>query len=81
VGLHDGSCNEILDRFDAALAAEGVRAGAPRRSFTGGVCELAAAREFVRRLPRPALKADAGQAGAPTRPARRATRSRRRQQH
>jgi hypothetical protein len=56
IGLHDGSCNAILDRFDQALEAEGVRSAPPRRSFTGGVCELSAAREFVRRTVRPKSK-------------------------
>ena len=48
VGVADGSCNAILDAFDKALEEEGVRASAPRRKFTGGVCELAAAREVAR---------------------------------
>jgi len=47
VGVADGSCNEILDAFDKALDEEGVRASKPRRKFTGGVCELAAARDFI----------------------------------
>jgi len=50
VGLRDGSCQGILDQFDSALEAEGVRGSAPTRRFTGGVCELAAARAFSRRL-------------------------------
>lgn len=49
VGVFDGSCAGIIDAFEKALQAEGVRASTPRRKFTGGVCELAAAREFVRR--------------------------------
>jgi hypothetical protein len=48
VGVADGSCTTILDAFDKALEEEGVRASAPRRKYTGGVCELAAARDFVR---------------------------------
>lgn len=48
VGVADGSCNDILDAFDKALEEEGVRASRPRRKFTGGVCELAAARDFIR---------------------------------
>jgi hypothetical protein len=48
VGLYDGTCTEVMNRFDVALEAEGVRAAPPHRQFTGGVCELAAAREFVR---------------------------------
>lgn len=49
VGVRDGSCNAMLDAFDEALEEEGVRAATPRRTFTGGVCELAAARAFVQR--------------------------------
>lgn len=49
VGVSDDSCHGILDRFDRALEAQGVRGSAVRRKFTGGVCQLAAAREFVRR--------------------------------
>ncbi len=52
VGVRDGSCVRILDAFDAALEAEGVRSAAPRRKSTGGVAELAGAREFVRKLGR-----------------------------
>ena len=47
VGIHDGTCIAILDRFDAALEAEGVHSTSPKREYTGGVCELAAARAFV----------------------------------
>lgn len=53
VGITDGSCHEILDAFDQALEEAGVRASAPRRTSTGGVCELAATREFVRRKLKP----------------------------
>lgn len=49
VGVFDGSCAKIIDAFEKALQVEGVRASTPRRKFTGGVCELAAAREFVRK--------------------------------
>lgn len=49
VGISDGSCHVILDAFDRALEAQGVRSGPPRRKYTGGVCQLATAREFVRR--------------------------------
>ncbi len=48
VGVHDGTCNELLDAFDDALEAQGVRGDPPDRKFTGGVCELTAAREFVK---------------------------------
>ena len=59
LGMYDGTCHEILDQFDAALEAEGVRSAKPHRRFTGGVCELAAAREFVRRKLRPSEKTQA----------------------
>jgi hypothetical protein len=49
VGISDGSCHRILDVFDRALQEQGVRSAPPRRKSTGGVCELAAAKEFVRR--------------------------------
>lgn len=49
VGVSDGSCHALLDAFDHALEEEGVRSEAPKRRFTGGVCELQAAREFVRK--------------------------------
>jgi hypothetical protein len=49
VGVHDGSCNQILDRFDTALGQLGVYGGAPSRKSTGGVCELAAARDLLRK--------------------------------
>ncbi len=53
VGVTDGSCAAILDAFDKALEEAGVRAAPPKRKFTGGVCELAAAREFLRKTVRP----------------------------
>lgn len=49
VGVSDGSCNRILDDFDNALEAEGVRSQPAERKFTGGVCELAAVRDFLTR--------------------------------
>lgn len=49
VGVSDGSCNTILNHFDAALESEGVKSKTPQRKFTGGVCELAAVREFLNR--------------------------------
>lgn len=55
VGVTDGSCNQILDAFDRALEEAGVRAAPPKRKYTGGVCELAAARDYVlRKVKRPA---------------------------
>jgi hypothetical protein len=54
LGIADASCNQILDAFDRALEEEGVRSSEPKRTFTGGVCELASAKEFIRkRLRRP----------------------------
>lgn len=47
VGVRDGSCHEILDAFEKALAVQGVRYTAPRRRSTGGVCQLQAARDFI----------------------------------
>lgn len=52
VGVHDGSCHAILDRFDDALERYGIK-GDRRRRSTGGVCELAAAREVAPILARP----------------------------
>lgn len=53
IGITDGTCDRILDLFDAALEAEGVRGEPPpRRSATAGLPTLAAAREFLRRRPR-----------------------------
>lgn len=53
IHVTDGSCNHILDEFDQALEAEGVRSGPPDRKFTGGICETAAARAFIRNKLRP----------------------------
>lgn len=55
VGVSDGSCVGILDRFDRALEEQGVRAGASDRKWTGGVCELHAAKEFLKRKVQPRL--------------------------
>lgn len=65
VGVSDGSCQRILDAFDKALEEEGVRADAPRRAVTGGVCELEAAQDFVRRKLKPRGAAAPPQAAAP----------------
>jgi len=48
VGVSDGSCHGTVGVFSTALQRAGVRTGAPSRKATGGVCELAAAREFLR---------------------------------
>lgn len=55
VGVTDGSCIGILDRFDRALEEQGVRAGTPNRKWTGGVCELSAAKELLKKI-RPGAK-------------------------
>lgn len=62
VGVRDGSCTEMLDAFDEALEEEGVRAETPRRTFTGGVCQLAAAKEFVQRKLQAGSSAETGDA-------------------
>lgn len=49
VGVSDGSCHALLDRFDQSLEHLGVRSGPPQRRVTGGVCELAAARDLLRK--------------------------------
>jgi hypothetical protein len=56
VGVSDGSCQQLLDRFDKALEEEGVHSTPPERKETGGVCELATAREFVRRKLKPGAR-------------------------
>ena len=56
VGVTDGSCVGILDHFDRALEEQGVRAGTPDRKWTGGVCELAAAKQLLKKI-RPGAKA------------------------
>jgi hypothetical protein len=48
IGSSDESCHEILDAYDRALEEAGVISGAPERKFTGGICELTAAKEFIR---------------------------------
>jgi len=50
VGVRDGSCARILDKFDGALEAAGIRSAAPQRKFTGGIAELAGAKETLRRF-------------------------------
>ncbi len=50
LGVSDGSCQGILDRFDAALDATGITGAAVERRTTGGVPELRAAKESIRRL-------------------------------
>jgi hypothetical protein len=50
VGVTDRSCVTIMDRFDLALEKQGVRTDTPVRKATSGVCELAAAKEFLQRM-------------------------------
>lgn len=50
VGVTDGSCAQIMDQFDRALEEQGVRTTVPLRKPTGGVCELAAAKELLKKL-------------------------------
>ena len=48
VGISDGSCNDIIEKFEKALAEEGViRQSQTARKFTGGICELSSAQEFL----------------------------------
>lgn len=63
VGIIDGSCHTALDRFDAALERLGVRSASPCRTTTGGVCELAFARQEL-----PAILRNRAHAGTPTNP-------------
>jgi hypothetical protein len=57
VGFTDGRCHASLDRFDASMEAQGVRTeGSPERKWTGGVCELSMARDFIRQKVAPAVR-------------------------
>jgi hypothetical protein len=47
----------LLNEFDKALEEEGVRSIPPERRHTGGVCQLAATCEFLRRKVLPSVKA------------------------
>jgi len=49
VGIHDGSCKQIMDTFNEVLEEQGVKSSPPERKFTGGVCETSSALEFIRR--------------------------------
>lgn len=72
VGFTDGRCHAILDRYDAAMDAQGVttEASAERR-WTGGVCELKMARDFIREKVAPAVRRSESRRIAPTRRAQR----------
>lgn len=50
VGVTDGSCVNIMDRFDSALEKQGVRTHTPVRKATSGICELTAAKEFLKKM-------------------------------
>lgn len=68
IGSSDASCEAILDAFDQALEAAGVTSGPPERKFTGGICELAAAREFIRQRPQPQVRPSQPKAVAAKKP-------------
>ena len=53
VGVSDGSCHAILDRFELAIQQLGVESGPPERRATGGICQLLP-------LPAAAAKRDGG---------------------
>ncbi len=82
VGVTDGSCQELLDAFDQALDDQGVCGARRERRTTGGVCTLAAAREFFGMAPRKraTLPAPPANAQAPHRAARLNARHRARSQ-
>ena len=72
VGFTDGRCHATLNRFDAAMEAQGVRTeGLPDRKWTGGVCELSMARDFIRRKVEPAVRRPESSGTTRTRPMRR----------
>ena len=49
VGVKDNTCQALMERFDRALEAQGVRSGSASRKPAGGRAHLAAARAFVRK--------------------------------
>ena len=54
VGVTDNTCHQILEDFYAALKEEGIEMSSPpRRKPTGGICELAATKEFLAKKLRP----------------------------
>ena len=55
VGVRDGSCTSLLDRYDAEMAAHGVQGDRTRRT-TGGICQLNAARRMLNRLVKPKIE-------------------------
>jgi hypothetical protein len=73
VGFTDGRCHATLDRFDASMETQGVRTeGSPERKWTGGVCELSMAREFIRQKVGPTVRRPESSGTTRTRPVRRA---------
>ena len=69
VGFTDGRCHATLDRFDASMEAQGVRTeGAPERKWTGGVCELGMARDFIRQKVAPSVPRPESSGTTRTRP-------------
>ncbi len=73
IGSSDRTCEEILDKFETALKEEGVTYAPPERKFTGGICELEAAKEFVRK--RPTKKTEKQPENQTTNPKKKAIRS------
>jgi len=49
IGVKDNSCQSLMEEFDRALEAGGVQSRASDRRATGGVLQLASAREFLRK--------------------------------
>ena len=49
IGVKDNSCQSLMEQFDRALEAGGVRSSASEQRPTGGVSQLASAREFIRK--------------------------------
>jgi len=47
VGVFDGSCHEIMEEFEAALAENGIRASSAATWETQGRCKLNAARDYA----------------------------------
>ncbi len=50
IGVSDGSCNRIMDKFSAALERHGLKSGASNRRWTGGQCWLTGSKEVDRRI-------------------------------
>ncbi len=48
LGISDGTCDTIMDVFDRALEAQGVKTAVPVRKRKGGVLDLGLATDFVR---------------------------------